>query len=231
MKIKIYLLPGTMCDENIWSKFYTFFDENYELIHVPIPMKSNLDEIIKALDIYFEEEKINLLGFSLGGYIASYFACNYPHRIKKLFVVSSSLSILAKGEIQKRQKAISFINSHGFKGLGRKKIISLLEEKNQEDEGLIHLISQMYINLGKEVFINQMKSTLVRNDLLEKISSLNFPITFFYCKEDRLVNHEWLEVLSKRSKDISFVRKISSSHMVPLEKPFELSQALKEWIK
>jgi len=231
MKIKIYLLPGTMCNENIWIKLSPFFDDRYELIHVPIPQNDNFDAIADSLNDYFKKEKIYLLGFSLGGYIASNFACKYPHKIKKLFIISSSLSILPIEEIEKRKKAITFVDKHGFKGLSRKKVISLLEELNQKDEVLIKLIQQMYIDLGKETFKIQMSSTLYREDLLEKFLELKFPVTFFYCDKDRLVNHEWLTSLSTISKNIKFVKKSSSSHMVPLEKPFELSEVIKEWVK
>jgi len=231
MKKKIYFLPGTMCNENLWIKLNSFFDSSYELIHVPIPMENDLDTISKVLNDTFEEKKVYLVGFSLGGYIASYFAYKYPHRIKKLFIVASSLNILPLEEIQKRQNAISFINRFGFKGLSRKKVVTLLEEINQKDESLIELIQQMYVDLGKEVFKIQMQSTLYREDLLEKFLTLEFPLTFFYCIEDRLVNHKWLESLATSSKNIIFIKKQSSSHMVPLEKPFELSESIKKWLK
>lgn len=231
MKTKIYLLPGTMCNETLWSKLNLFFDESYELIHVPIPSKNSMDDIVDRLNEYFLEEKILLLGFSLGGYIASYFTCKYPNRVKKLFIVSSSLNTLSVEEIQKRQKAILFVDTHGFKGLSQKKVKTLLEEVNQKDEALINLIQQMYVGLGKEVFKTQMQTTLHRKDLLEKFLRLNTPSTFLYCDKDRLVNHKWLERLKKESLLITIIKRQGASHMVPLERPLELSLAIKEWIK
>ena len=65
----------------------------------------------------------------------------------------------------------------------------------------------------------------------EKFLMLKLPSTFFYCSEDRLVNHKWLESLSINSLTINFIKKQSSSHMVPLEKSFLLSESIKEWAK
>lgn len=230
MKKRIYLLPGVMCNEKLWIKLRPYLDESYELIHLSIPLKSNLDEIVDCLNEIVKEEKIHLIGFSLGGYIASYFACKYPNRIEKLFIISSSLCSLNKEEIEKRKKAIFLVETYGFKGLSRKKVLTLLDDSNKKNEDLIHLIQKMYLDLGKDVFNMQMLGTLYRDDLVEKISMMSFSITYLYSDNDRLVNQYWVQKFSKSSYNTNFVKLESSSHMVPLEIPYELSIEIKNWI-
>ena len=89
-KEKIYLIPGLMTDERLWSRIKPFLQNEYELVHVPIPHTEDFDEIIDILFNLFKEEKVNLLGFSLGGYIASYFAITYPNRVNRLFMVAAT---------------------------------------------------------------------------------------------------------------------------------------------
>ena len=134
-------------------------------------------------------------------------------------------------EIEKRNKAIHLLDMYGFKGLSHKKVVSLLEVSNKKDKNLIKLIQQMYEDLGEDVFRTQMASTLNRENLLEKMSHLDVPMTFLYCDEDRLVNTKWIENFSQVT-DIGTFEKISStSHMLPLERPLEVSQAIKKWIE
>jgi len=230
MKKKIYLLPGLMCNEQLWNKLLALFDEQYEFVHVAIPEQSCFDEIIKSLNDYFAEEKVNILGFSLGGYIASYFACKYPHRVNKLFVCAASAGPLQKEEIFKRNKALHLLESFGFKGLGRQKVISLLETNNQNNEELITLIQKMYVDLGEHIYKTQIESTLNREDLLTKLLLLDIPMHLFYCEQDRLVNTRWLEEFCNKSDRAEFTKVLSSSHMIPLERPLELSYAIKKWI-
>ncbi len=231
MKTKIYLLPGLMCNEQLWNRLLPYFDDKYEFVYVALPEMSCFDESIDFLDQYFKEEKVNILGFSLGGYVASYFTCKYPHRVNKLFILAASAGTLQEEEIEKRNKAIHLLDNFGFKGLSHKKVVSLLETSNQKDEVLIKLIQKMYVDLGEEVFRTQMTSTLNRENLLEKMRLLDIPMTFLYCDEDRLVNTKWIEDFSVSNDKATFEKISSTSHMLPLERPMEVSQAIKRWAK
>ena len=62
-KEKIYLIPGLMTDERLWSRIKPFLQNEYELVHVPIPHTEDFDEIIDILFNLFKEERVNLLGF------------------------------------------------------------------------------------------------------------------------------------------------------------------------
>ncbi len=89
----------------------------------------------------------------------------------------------------------------------------------------------MYVDLGEEVFRTQMTSTLNRENLLEKMRLLDIPMTFLYCDEDRLVNTKWIEDFSISNDKATFEKISSTSHMLPLERPREVSQAIKRWAK
>ena len=56
-KEKIYLIPGLMTDERLWSRLKPFLENEYELIHVSIPHTQDFDEIIDILFNLFEEER------------------------------------------------------------------------------------------------------------------------------------------------------------------------------
>jgi pimeloyl-ACP methyl ester carboxylesterase len=215
-----------MCNEKLWSELLSLFDDSYELVHVTIPNKCSFDEIVDSL--YFEEQKINLLGFSLGGYIAAYYAVKYPNRINRLFIMGSTLTSISEEEIFKRQVGIDLVSAYGFKGLSRQKIKSLLADENINNENLITLIQTMYTDLGEDIFMNQMKSTLKRANLIEKLFLLNVPIWFFYSKEDRLL--EYNSLMESTNKNIVIESIEGNSHMLPLEKPTLCYNKISKWI-
>lgn len=231
MKEKIYLLPGLMCNEQLWSRLIPLVENSYELIALELPLKTNFDEMIEELNDSLPSSPINLLGFSLGGYLASYFAIKHPHRVSKLLVVGNSAAPILEDEIIRRKQALHLCETVGFKGLSRQKVQSLLEDENQKDESLIALIQQMYVDLGEEVFKVQMEATLYRNDLFQELLSLNIPLHFVYSVNDRLINPLWLEQFQQQSFSAAFTTNESASHMVPLERPHELALAIHEWIK
>ena len=230
MKTTIYLLPGLMCDKQLWSRLAPLLDDSYELIFLDIPLKTSFDEMVEELKLLLPLNPVLLLGFSLGGYVASYFAVKYPQRVAKLFILSSSCKPISQEEINKREHAIALVKSYGFKGLSYKKVQSLLETQNQENEELIGLIQQMYINLGEYAFKIQMQASLVRKDLLHELSKVPFPIWLCCSKNDALVDTFWLKALVKENPKIHLSLFESKSHMLPLEKPEETACTIKKWV-
>jgi pimeloyl-ACP methyl ester carboxylesterase len=208
-----------------------YLQKEYELVHVPIPHSEDFDEIIDILFNTFKEEKINLLGFSLGGYIASYFAITYPNRVNRLFTVAATPGNSTEAEIERRKEKFIAIEKDGFTGLTYGKAKSLLEEKNQEDIELIKIIQDMFIDLGKETFISQLTSTFYRKDLFEDLTNLDIPIWFFYSINDRLLNKEAIKKLLLDTHNMNVISRVGTSHNIPLEEPELLSLHIKDWMK
>jgi pimeloyl-ACP methyl ester carboxylesterase len=231
MKEKIYLIPGLMTDQRLWSRLLPFLEDEYELINVPIPHSEDFDEIIDILFNFFKEDKINLLGFSLGGYIASYFAITYPNRVNRLFTVASTPGNSTEAEIQRRKQKFVVIEKEGFEGLSYEKAKSLLEEKNQNDVELIKIIQDMFMDLGKETFVAQLTSTFRRRDLFEDLINLDIKVWSFYSENDRLLNKESLKKFQNTNHNINIISRKGTSHNIPLEEPELLSINIRAWMK
>ena len=229
MKEKIYLIPGLMTDNRLWSRLIPLLEDEYELVHVPIPHSEDFDEIIDILFNEFKEEKVNLLGFSLGGYIASYFAITYPNRVNRLFTVAATPGNSTEAEIERRKEKFVAIEKEGFVGLSYEKAKSLLEKQNDEES--IKIIQDMFMDLGKESFISQLTSTFYRKDLFEDLINLSIPIWFFYSKNDRLLNQEAIKKLLLDNHNMNIISREGTSHNIPLEVPELLSNEIKKWMK
>ena len=231
MKEKIYLIPGLMTDERLWSRIIPLLKDEYELIHVPIPHTGDFDEIIDILFNLFTEDKVNLLGFSLGGYIASYFAITYPNRVNKLFMLAATPGSSSEAEIERRKQKFTVIEQEGFLGLSYEKAKSLVEEKNQNDEELIKIIQDMFMDLGKETFITQLTSTFHRKELFIDLLNLDIPIWFHYSIDDRLLSTRALKKLNLVEHNMKLIPRVGTSHNIPLEEPELLGNILRAWMK
>jgi len=230
MKEKIYLIPGLMCDERLWERVTPYLEDDYELVHLQIPRTSDFDEIIEILDKEFKEEKINLFGFSFGAYISSYYTINHPNRVKRLFLNAGTPSVMTPKEIEKRNNMLEMMNSFGFQGISSKKVASLLEDPNHNDENLINLIKHMYVDLGEEVYVAQIRTINNRIPLEQDLINLDIPIKMFYSTDDRLLNYKSLDNFTKEHKHITKISRVGTSHMIPLEMPKLLSDEIKSWM-
>ena len=230
-KEKIYFIPGLMTDSRLWSKALPFLENEFEIVHVPIPNSTNFDEIVEILNNQFEEEKINILGFSLGGYIASYFTCKYPNKVKRLFTVAATPGTTSKVELERREKKlVDFENSSEF-GLELEKAIMLLEEQNQSDLSLAQTMVDMFNDLGRDTFLTQLKSTFNRVDLFDKLKDKNIPMYMLYSSNDRLLDLEALDKLHNQKHNIKLIKRDGTSHNIPLEFPELFASSIKKWIK
>ncbi len=231
MKEKIYLIPGLMTDIRLWKRLIPLLENTYELVHIPIPHTQDFDEIIDILFDFFQEDKVNILGFSLGGYIASYFAVTYPNRVNKLFMLAATPGASNEAEIERRKEKFAVIEKNGFNGLTYEKAKSLVERQNQNDEDLIKTIQDMFMDLGKETFISQLTSTFNRIDLYEDLTNLDLPVWFYYSTEDRLLNHNSIKKLLTSKHNIKMISREGSSHNIPLEASDTLNIQIRKWMK
>ena len=216
-----------MTDHRLWHKIKPHLDE-YELVHTPIPKSDNFDEIIEHIDTQIPCEKINLLGFSLGGYIASYYAIKNPSKVQRLFLVGSTPSATEQKDLSRRQEKLESAKQSHFSPLSLEKARELLEQK--ENHELATTMVDMFNDLGHKNFVPQLSSTLNRVDLMEPLINLDMPIKFFYSRQDRLLNHTSLQNLQEKDHDIELIARNGSSHNIPLEVPLHLSQEIKEWM-
>ncbi|QNM89283.1 alpha/beta fold hydrolase [Aliarcobacter cryaerophilus] len=230
-KEKIYFIPGLMTDIRLWSKALPLLKDDFEIIHIPIPSSTDFDEIVDILNKEFKEDKINILGFSLGGYIASYFTCKYPQRVKRLFTVAATPGTTSKVELERREKKlVDFENSSEF-GLELEKAIMLLEEQNQSDLSLAKTMVDMFNDLGRDTFLTQLKSTFNRVDLFDKLKDKTIPMHMLYSSNDRLLDLEALDKLHNQKHNIKLIKRDGTSHNIPLEFPELFASSVKEWIK
>ncbi|RXJ69346.1 hypothetical protein CRV08_04910 [Halarcobacter ebronensis] len=229
MKEKIYLIPGLMTDSRLWSRLKPHLEDEYELIHFQLPPCENFDEIAELLDKKIGNDKVNLLGFSLGGYVATHYSLKYPQKVKRLFLVSSTPSSTEDKDIPRRQKKLQEAKENEFSPLSLEKAKDLLEIK--EDEELIHIVANMFNDLGRETFIPQLSSTLKRVDLFDDLIKLDIPISFYYSSEDRLLNHTAINEILKKEHKMRVVSRKGESHNIPLEFSKELSFEIQRWMK
>lgn len=225
----IHALPGTMCNEKLWCYLIEELPNDIELRHVCIPNFKSFDEIAEHIMRTIGSQPLNLLGFSLGGYVASFFANKYPEAIKRLFVVANSPTQLSKSEVQQRQDSLTLVSKFGYRGMPRAKATAMLDESRQR-EALIDCILAMDSDLGESTLVSQYQHTTKREDLAGAFKNALFPSSFYFCEEDALVDTDWLATLARDANTVKLIQEKGSGHMLPLEQPKALARHLESWL-
>lgn len=217
-----------MCDEQLWNLTQGEVRASLTLRHVPIPMKGTIEAIIDALAETLPAEPINLLGFSMGGYLACAFVLKYPERVNRLMVLSNTASGLLESERQQREVALNWVTKQGYNGIPKKKATAMLGASNKGKSELLDIIFTMDKALGEAVFIQQLKSSLVRPDLLSALEKVKCPLFFAVGSDDSLLSRVVIDKI-KESKNLNIRTVDDCGHMLPLEQPVLLADLLKEF--
>lgn len=223
---KLYLIPGTMCNEKLWGGLVNELEDIYDLEHLAVPLGENIDAIVDLLISKMVVSDINLLGFSFGGYLASAIAIKIPSRIKNLFIVSNSPCSLSGQEVQKRKENLALIRKHGYAGLNRRGALALLDS-TAVNEKAVNTILEMDAELGEEALVNQLTIGSERKDLASDLLDLDMTIMLIFSEGDPLVNSQWLAEFQSKIPSTCVEALSGSGHMLPIEKPVQLASLLR----
>jgi 2-succinyl-6-hydroxy-2,4-cyclohexadiene-1-carboxylate synthase len=231
----IYFIPGTMCDQKLWLPAWQLLREqcreDFQLIHLVIPIVGNMDDVVSELSKKIITDQAILVGFSLGGYIASAIALALGHRLKQLLIVSNFPKNLPTAEIKQRKRTVAWINQRGYSGIPSKRINDLLHANIQQFnsqgyQDIQQTIVDMDRELGVKVLVHQLSVSLHRPNILPLLTQLTLPITFLVGDADHLVELSTLKQALEGATNIALKEVADTGHMLPLESPQALASTL-----
>ena len=228
MSQTIYFIPGTMCDQHLWLPVWQLLQEqcheDHRLISLVIPHTGCMEEVVSALSDKIVAHKAILVGFSLGGYIASAIALKLDNKLKHLLIVSNFPKNLPIAEIKQRQRTTDGISKRGYCGIPDKRIDDLLHPEikqlnRQGYQDIKQVIVAMDRKLGVDVLLHQLRVSMHRPNLIPCLTRLSLPITLLIGDADNLVDLASLKQELHGASHIVLKEIPHTGHMLPLESP------------
>ena len=69
MKEKIYLIPGLMTDHRLWSRIIPLLENDYELVHTPIPHSEDFDGKLQVGTVIVPRKRKYYIGSCVWDYL------------------------------------------------------------------------------------------------------------------------------------------------------------------
>lgn len=233
----LYFIPGAMCDQRLWlpviDHLNTLYPQKYRCQVLAIPKTDDLNTAVSELLAKMlhkgENKPCYVIGFSLGGYLAASLAAQHPQHVKKLFLLSSMPSVLSERLMKERRRTVAFLSKHGYKGVSIERTKALVDASQHENKELINLIQTMDHQSGGQVLIEQLKLTMQRENVLEKLQAYQLPVRFSIGESDIKVDAKELSSLVSVYGNMDLTITASIGHMFPLEAPEIVAQQIQEW--
>ncbi|MBB5609424.1 MULTISPECIES: alpha/beta fold hydrolase [unclassified Janthinobacterium] len=226
-RMRLDLIPGTLCDERLWSPLASKLGEAYVCNCIPLQQAGTRQQMQELIASHSAAQS-HLVGFSLGAYLAIEHAVAHPERIKSLILIANSARGLLPAEIEARERIVNMLKRNAYAGITRQRLRELLHPSHLQDQSITGLIEQMGLDLGKDVLLTQFATTIHRPDLMERLPELPFPVLIVGAEDDQLVPAADLRAMAERlpHATLHMVRG-ASGHMIPLEQPDELAAAMR----
>lgn len=226
-KIQLDCIPGTLCDERLWSRLAPALGRGFDLRHVPLHQARTRTQM-QSMIASHSAPQAHLVGFSLGAYLALEHALAQPRRVQSLTLIANSAQGLLPAEIEARQRIVAMLERNAYTGITRQRLRELLHPSHLDDIAITGLIQQMGLDLGKDVLLAQFITTIARPDLMERLPELDFPVLIVGAEDDKLVNPDDLRAMAARLPQATLhILKENTGHMIPLEAPGPLADAMR----
>ncbi|KAK9350877.1 Alpha/Beta hydrolase protein [Lipomyces doorenjongii] len=182
---------------------------------------------------------LDVLGFSMGGYLAldHYFRTlenakknNQQSNIRSLIIVCSSARGLGPKERIRRTQMLDLMSKHAYAGISPSRIAKFVKPGLVDSPQVGGLIAAMDKDLGKHVLLTQFSSTLDRENLMDRLPEIEIPVLIVGAEQDQMVDAKDLYLMHERIKGSRLVMFEDAGHMVALEAPERLASIVLEFV-
>jgi pimeloyl-ACP methyl ester carboxylesterase len=219
---RLDFIPGTLCDERMWSRLTPSLGDGFEFNHVPLHKartRAQMQQLISA----HSAPSAHLVAFSLGAYLAIEHVLAHPDRVQSLVLIANSARGLSDAEIQTRRRIIPMLERNAYSGMTHQRLREVLHPDHFEDQSIVDVIQQMALDLGKDVLLAQFTASMERPDLMDRLSEIACPVLIVGAEGDQLVDAAILRDMHTRLPHARLSMHEGSGHMIPLEIPQTLA--------
>jgi pimeloyl-ACP methyl ester carboxylesterase len=174
-------------------------------------------------------EPLNLVGFSMGGYLALEYALANPGRVASLITIGSSAFGLTYQEKADRARALAMLKKHEYRGMPVARLKQFVHPSRQADPEVVDVIRAMDRDLGKPVLVAQLKETSTRASLAPSLAELEIPAMLIGADSDPFVRWEVIERMAALIPGARAVLARNAGHMIPLEQPDWLAAQISDF--
>jgi pimeloyl-ACP methyl ester carboxylesterase len=228
----VMLIHGFAEDSSIWENQVTRFREDFQLI-VPdlagsgksdfIPEVFSMDDHAGVLEQILVAENIeaaDIIGHSMGGYVALAFAEKYHEKMTGLCLFHSTAYPDSEEKIESRRKSIQFIKQNGSLKFLQQATPNLFSDQTRTaNPALVEEIINRYSNFNPNSLVHYYEAMIQRPDRSEVLRKIPKPVLFLAGEHDTAIP---LKHMMEQSylPELSYFQSLKNSgHMGMLEEP------------
>ncbi len=228
MKETLILIPGFANNELAWKFQIEHLKDRFDIRVFVMDKFANRQDMVENL-LKKAPERFNLVGHSMGGWVAQAVAAKAPQRVSKLLLLNTWAKLEPQMLSMQRQlcealklgKIAEVIKQH---------LELLVHPSRLQDLSLLHSLQSMIASFSIETLVRQLEAMLQDYSSLELHSSIAAPTLVLHSCQDALFPKEH-EALASGIKNSKLALIEDCGHASILEKPEETTQCILSFIE
>lgn len=223
MKVPLVLLSGLLSDKLLWEHQYHHL-KNMTSIQIISSSQSSPEKMVEAI-LKQVPKKFALAGHSMGGWLCLEIMRSVPERVQKLCLLNTTARMDSRQKCLRRQALIEKAEKGYFDDVVNDILDIFIFNKEVQ-----HQVKDMFLKVGKEAFINQQRSMMMRHECLSILPAITCPSLVIHAIQDRIFSIGEHRELVNNIKNAKLVTIQNSGHMSPMEAPEQITDLLRSWL-
>jgi pimeloyl-ACP methyl ester carboxylesterase len=171
-------------------------------------------------------DRFNLLGTSMGGYVALEVIRQAPDRVRALALVSTSARADTAEQLDARRRQLRVVEGGRFTALVDAAFPSVVAARHETAPALLALWRDMAATVGPDVFRRQQKAVMDRVDARALLPSISCPTMILHGGEDRLIPLDRAREMADAIPGAQLVVIERAGHLLFSEQPVAAASAV-----
>jgi pimeloyl-ACP methyl ester carboxylesterase len=230
----LLLLPGLICDQSVWQQQ---IDALSDVAVCTCADYGSLDSIPAMAEAVLRvaPDRFSVAGHSMGGRVALELYRLAPHRVARIALLNTGYLPRSAGaggeeEARKRGELVALAHSEGMPAMLRQWLPPMIDSRRINDTVLVNAIIEMMSRKTPDSFAAQVRALLARPDASEVLGQIQCPALLLTGREDGWSTPEQHMAMATKIAGSQIVIVPDCGHMSMLERPAEVSAALRAWL-
>ncbi|WP_323710838.1 alpha/beta fold hydrolase [Mammaliicoccus lentus] len=226
-KKTLILLPGMLCDENLWKKQVDYFSGEYRIIVGDLTQNSSIEEMAKNV-LKNAPNKFILAGLSLGGIVSFEIVKQAEQRVEKLILLDTNPYLPNQNQINMWHSFKDLVHANEFYKITKEHLLSSLTYKKTDD--LENTIIAMSQNIGERAVLKQLNALEFRNDYYVNLKKIKNETHIIVGEHDVVCPITYSEDMKKEIDNSTLDVIEDAGHLSTLEQPEAVINVMKKYI-
>jgi len=229
MAQSLLLLPGLLNTRRLWESQIADLADVAEVTVPELWHHASIGEMAEAA-LKVAPERFSLGGFSMGGYVAFEILRRAPARVERLALMDTQATPDTPEATARRRGFVEQTKMGRFHGVQPSLLPQIVHRSRLADQSVIQPIVEMAAEVGADGFCRSQVAMIDRTDSRPLLVEIKQPTLVLVGRQDIATP---LARAQEMAADISHSQLVvieQSGHMTPLEKPAEVSAALRRWL-